>query len=373
MAFVYKRNKIYYVGWRKWIMDEEGKPKRIQVSEPCGPDKQAADRAAARKTLEEYQDKHNAVKQNMLIDEFFAEYTANYAQKKKAPSTLIKDRVIWKSFRATCPEVYTTEDYNDTTLNNFMVRRLEGKPTGKKARRSTVNRQIGMLKNLARWGYKNRYLRSNYYDLVDRYQEIDSQKKNPFTDEQVQQIIDNTSYPQREAHILSIWHGLRAAEACTLECQDFVFDTEQPYIRIRSKPHLGAYLKSKSSERDVPIHPDWLEHIKKIWQWRKQEGPFFLVTRDNKRFSHSGLTTCTRKLFNRLKFPIKELSFHSGRHTYATRIKDGGGSLQTISKALGHVNTRVTEKVYVDFKPHEHFGVVDNLKIPIKKPQSIKP
>ncbi|MCA6071438.1 MAG: hypothetical protein LE168_03515 [Endomicrobium sp.] len=33
-----------------------------------------------------------------------------------------------------------------------------------------------MLKNLARWGYKNRYLTSNYYDLVDKYPQTDSQE-----------------------------------------------------------------------------------------------------------------------------------------------------------------------------------------------------
>ncbi|MDR1087656.1 MAG: hypothetical protein LBL16_05455 [Endomicrobium sp.] len=36
------------------------------------------------------------------------------------------------------------------------------------------------------------------------------------------------------------------------------------------------------------------------------------------------------------------------------------------SKSLGHGNTRITEEVYTDFKPHEHFNVVDYVKINIK-------
>jgi hypothetical protein len=61
-----------------------------------------------------------------------------------------------------------------------------------------------MLKNLARWGYKNRYLASNYYNLVDKYPETDSQEKRPFTDEEIQKILDNTTFPQLGTHILSI-------------------------------------------------------------------------------------------------------------------------------------------------------------------------
>jgi integrase len=48
---------------------------------------------------------------------------------------------------------------------------------------------------------------------------------------------------------------------------------------------------------------------------------------------------------------------------YATRIKDGGGSLNMASKSLGHSNTKITEEIYTEFKPHEHFNNVKTPKI----------
>jgi hypothetical protein len=70
-----------------------------------------------------------------------------------------------------------TEQFDDTVLNNYMHRRVvNGKMNGEKSKKTSVNRKIGMLKNLARWGYKSRYLSANYYDLVDKYPETDSQK-----------------------------------------------------------------------------------------------------------------------------------------------------------------------------------------------------
>jgi hypothetical protein len=57
VAFIYKRGKVYYVGYRVTVLDENGNKVRKQVSAPISPDKQAADEFAAKKTLHpEYRD-----------------------------------------------------------------------------------------------------------------------------------------------------------------------------------------------------------------------------------------------------------------------------------------------------------------------------
>ncbi|MCA6071665.1 MAG: hypothetical protein LE168_04790 [Endomicrobium sp.] len=143
-----------------------------------------------------------------------------------------------------------------------------------------------MLKNLARLGYKNRYLTSNYYDLVDKYPQTDSQEKRPFTDEEIQKILDNTTFPQLVAHILSIWRGL-AAEICYLERSDFARyknpKIERDYLKVRSKLKFGCQPKTKGSERDVPIHPDYRDILHKMWQFS-----FYLLSWDIIRLSPAG-------------------------------------------------------------------------------------
>jgi integrase len=54
----------------------------------------------------------------------------------------------------------------------------------------------------------------------------------------------------------------------------------------------------------------------------------------------------------------------------ATRVKDGGYAVDKTSKNLGHSNARITAEVYTDYKPHEHFDIVDHIKINIKKPEN---
>jgi hypothetical protein len=46
-----------------------------------------------------------------------------------------------------------TEQFDDTALNNYMRRRIaNGKMNGEKLKKASVNREVGMLKNLARCG-----------------------------------------------------------------------------------------------------------------------------------------------------------------------------------------------------------------------------
>jgi hypothetical protein len=61
MAFVYKRGNIYYVGWREWVVDNEGNKERKQVSKPISPDKKAAEEYAARQKLNAYADKNKCL------------------------------------------------------------------------------------------------------------------------------------------------------------------------------------------------------------------------------------------------------------------------------------------------------------------------
>jgi site-specific recombinase XerD len=88
--------------------------------------------------------------------------------------------------------VVVAKQFDDTILNDYMQRRQNNGnlETGRKLKKASINREIAMLKNLAWWGYKNRYLTSNYYNLVDKYPETDSQEKRPFTDEEIQKILD---------------------------------------------------------------------------------------------------------------------------------------------------------------------------------------
>ena len=49
---------------------------------------------------------------------------------------------------------------------------------------------------------------------------------------------------------------------------------------------------------------------------------------------------------------LEDYSAHDFRHTCATEWKEHSMSLQEVSKLLGHTNTTVTERCYVEFRKH---------------------
>jgi hypothetical protein len=71
----------------------------------------------------------------------------------------------------------------------------------------------------------------------------------------------------------------------------------------------------------VPIHHFWRTHLKKVWEQARKKSNFFLLTYEGKPLTPGGLSSYTRKLFKKLKFTPKELSFHRVVGTYAIRIK----------------------------------------------------
>ena len=361
-----KRGKIWYCYYRIVARKNNGEPYIKQIAEPVGTDYQAALFFDAHKKAETFAEKHGKIKPAMNIDDFFEKYCVEYSNGKKKPTTIIRDKLTWRIFKRICPEVRTTKDFTDDALINFKVRRLTSHAKKANIKRASVNREIGMLKNLAKWGYKHRYLDANYYDLVEKYNESDSVKRPAFTDEQLKLLIDNSNFPCRAAYILGAWQGMRRSEICFLEHSDF--NWEENTIEIKSKPHLGWSPKTKTSERIMPIHPYIINEIKQYWNEGKNKSTFFLCKADGKQLQPRELTTETRKLCRKLGIP-EELSLHSTRHTFATRIQEGGAPLRKVSKLLGHANTQITEQQYTHFKETEHFDAINNLKIDVELKQ----
>lgn len=367
MSYIVKRGKKYYLYTRVITINDKGKRIKKLVGKVLSSDKQISQEALKKHTLQEDADKLGIVKRNVPIDEFFNRYCKEYSEGKKRQLTILRDNQIWIRFRQTCPEVVYAEQFTDEALINFKLRRKENGINKRKLKNASINRELGMLKNLARWGYKRRYLKANYYDLVEKYSTEDSEQKKPFTDEQFQMLLDRAEFPYNTAYLLGIYQGMRRSEICYLERSDFDFNENT--ITIKAKPALNWYPKTSGSARILPIHPDIRQYLKEIYDkgGKENKSSFFLYTKLGQ-LQPGGLTSQTTQFLRELKLP-KGLSFHSLRHTFATRIQEGGAPLRKASKLLGHTNTKITEQVYTHFQEREHFDAISSVKINVKLPK----
>lgn len=150
--------------------------------------------------------------------------------------------------------------------------------------------------------------------------------------------------------MLSLFAGLRIGEVCALKWENVDIENRIIHIvstvsRIRDDKTKGTKLiidipKTKSSIRDIPINDQLFDYIK---QFESVNG--FLLS-DNDSFVNP--RTFEYRYHNVLRDAnIKQINFHSIRHTFASKCIEVGMDVKTLSEILGHSNCSITLDVYV--------------------------
>lgn len=165
--------------------------------------------------------------------------------------------------------------------------------------------------------------------------------------------------------LISLYTGLRLGEICALSWENInwnhlviqVRHTVSRVIWEDAGEQKGKYRKTKlivsspksiSSVRDVPI-PDFL--VQPLSRLKEEgEGSGYLLTNGPKPMDPR---TYQNHFKNYLKQSgIREIHFHSLRHTFATNCVILDFDIKTLSEILGHANTSITLEKYVHSSLH---------------------
>lgn len=153
---------------------------------------------------------------------------------------------------------------------------------------------------------------------------------------------------------LSMYCGLRIGEVCALQWKDIhliqgTISISKTLIRIQNKmipeSHKTEIVvqrpKTDSSIRIVPIPVFLLPLLHKY----KDDPEAFVITSK----THSiEPRVCLRKFKSIIKKTgVSDYSFHSCRHTFATRCIEIGMDAKTLSEILGHASIKTTLERYV--------------------------
>jgi len=161
--------------------------------------------------------------------------------------------------------------------------------------------------------------------------------------------------------------GLRLGEILGLTWKDIDFknntikvNKQWKQIRINNKESEKANifdfgtLKSKNSNREVPIPPKTLNELKKCSN---------VVNIDNRIFKFNNtdsISICINRLLKRKGYDI---TIHELRHTYATMLISSGVDFKTAAKLLGHT-VQQTMKIYShvnDDMMKRATGIIENI------------
>lgn len=263
-------------------------------------------------------------------------------------------------------------------------------------RSETANRILTILKAALNFAEKRqKYRGPAVWRLVEPFQKLDAPRPVFLQEDQARRLLNACPREFRDLARAALETGCRYGELCNMKVRDF--NAEQGSVLIR---------ESKSGKsRYVYLTDDGADFFTHLTLGRTGSKSMFLHTV----IPRKKTDTPTEEKPKKQKLPEKvprgqswgqsdqirpmleacqraaidpPVPFKALRATYGSFLANKGVSLQVIADALGHADTRITEKHYAHLRPdyigkqvRQHipsFGKVTRKRVAILKPQAAR-
>jgi len=243
-------------------------------------------------------------------------------------------------------------DLNHKLLQEYVIKKLEcGSVTGKAMKTKSVRDIIVIFKLIVRAAFKEEVI--PVFDTAIKFPKRTENAKPSFiTNNDIKKIINSINLINDHRQIgflLSLYTGMRIGEIAALTYQDIDTDSkviivsktlQRTYNKTEKSRIIITAPKTRSSFREVPI-PAQLED--KLIHFKNEHNYIISNT----------LTPVEPRYLRHLwsiflkDNNIKHYSFHSLRHTFASKCIEAGIDFKTVSELLGHSNINTTMNLYV--------------------------
>ena len=211
----------------------------------------------------------------------------------------------------------------------------EEREEAKRARRATANRILAVLKAILNKAFEDKKVRDDAeWRRVRPFPKVDLPRIRFLGEDEAIRLINSSSMEFRPLLRAALLTGARYGELVRMVVQDF-----NP---VRAQVYIGP---SKSGKpRYVPLNQSGVALFESITVGRPRKASMFTRS-DGEPW---GKNHQQRPLFEACKRAAisPPLRFHEARHSYASAMANAGADLLTISKLLGHADTRITSRHY---------------------------
>lgn len=205
----------------------------------------------------------------------------------------------------------------------------------KRARKSTANRIFNILKAMLNRAYQDGLVASDSaWRKVKPFAKVDEARIRFLTDAEAMRLVNACPVNLRQLVRAALLTGARFGELASLHAKDVNLDTAQVYF-VPAKSGRSRY---------VPLNNEGFALFEEMVAGKT--GELLLFTKASG--DPWGKNHHARPLLDACNVAkVKPaISFHELRHTYASHLAQAGVDLLTISKLLGHADTRITSKHY---------------------------
>jgi len=222
----------------------------------------------------------------------------------------------------------------------------------KRARRATANRTLAVLKALLNKGADDELItpRGVWVD-VKPFRLADKPVERFLTTVESERLLNASPHDLRALVRGALLTGCRYSELANLRAADVTIEKAGGRVYIRET--------KSSTPRFIPLSPEGRGFFAQAITGKI--GDALVFTRRNG--SPWGRNHAVRPLAaacNAAKI-APAVSFHELRHTYASLLAQAGADLLTISKLLGHADTRITARHYAHLCDKTLANTVDKL------------
>jgi integrase len=344
---VFKRKNKY------WIDFYDSQKNRIQESSHSSSKRDAEDLLSIRKS----EVLRGTFKRPVKIA--FGELGTRYMEYAKANKrSWLRDEQMFGSLTAFLGSERQLREISPADIEGFKLHRR------KEVSGSTVNRELALLKHMLNLAIDwDLYLGSNPVRKVKYFQEVNTGFRTLSKEEEKKFLAHATPYIQDIA-TFDLNTGLRIGEILSLTWESV--DLE--------KNLLSVFAHKTNKIRVVPINAE-ARRVLSYWALGKKSQFVFYNHETGKPFVDlkAGFALACRKA------GIEGVTWHTLRHTFASRLVARGVDIVTVQQLLGHSSITVTMRythTNLDAKRNatqklEDFS--DNLVTPCTKLQQLKP
>ncbi|RQH12453.1 site-specific integrase [Bradyrhizobium sp. RP6] len=216
-------------------------------------------------------------------------------------------------------------------------------PTVPKVSPGTVNKQLGALQAIAGWGHHHGLVPDDV-PWADPFAEMrleeEQSEREPFDARDLQTIFDAPLFTQQKLPagakgeagvwlpLLALFAGARQAEYAGLRVSDIRTDEETgiPLMWFSRDPKAGRRLKTKTSERVVPVHPQlvalgFLKYVEARRQVGDKAWLFPTVAPDQKGALSAWSKWWGRYLRTHVGIHDRNKVYHSFRHGFQDALR----------------------------------------------------
>lgn len=202
--------------------------------------------------------------------------------------------------------------------------------------KSYITKIKALFTQLYSYAMENNIVDRNYAALV-KLPKLQDSKARAFTDLEFAVLEKNwKTVAGGDACYVLCYTGWRVSEFCALT--KFSYDPKQKILRGGSKTDAGR-------DRIVPVHPKILPIIES-W-YKASPGPLYPKTGNTPYNKDSFLRLVWRPCMDALGLS-KDLTPHSARHTFGTKMSAAGVPSEDIQRIMGHADYSVTANTYIN-------------------------